>query len=184
MSASNRLRSLLFFTAVTGLPLVVAPAAAARGMTPEDVTRVRSVTSAEISPDGRAVAYVLSVPRDPYDDDDGPPWTELHLATGPGQSRPFVAGEVRVSSVRFTPDGKAVTYVAKRHGDEHDALWVIPVDGGESRKLAAFDTDIAGYSLDPRGKRVALLAQDKRTDAEEQREKKGFKAKVVEEGLD
>ena len=184
MSASNRLRVAPLLVFAPLLALVAAPPAAAGGMTPEDVARLRVVTAAEISPDGRAVAYVLSVPRDPYDDDDGPPWTELHVATGPGQSRPFVAGEVRVSVVRFTPDGKAITFLAKRFGDEFDALWSIPLDGGESRKLAGFDTDITGYSLDPGGKRVALLAKDKQTDAEEKREKKGFTAKVVEEGLD
>ena len=165
------------------LALAAASPAAARPLTLDDLTRLRSVTEVDVAPDGRRVAFVLSVPRDPYDDDDGPPWAELHVATGAHESRPFVAGEVRVSAVRFTPDGKAITYLAKRDGDEHDALWSIPVDGGESRKLASFDTDIKSYSIDARGGRVALLAEDKRPELEEQREKKGFKAKVVEEGL-
>ena len=44
-------------------------------------------------------AGMLSIPRDPYADDDGTAWTELHVADGPGAARPFVAGEVNVSGI-------------------------------------------------------------------------------------
>ena len=45
--------------------------------------------------------------------------------------------EVKVSEVRFTPDGRHLTYLAKRDKgkDEEEAVWIIPVAGGESRKL-------------------------------------------------
>jgi len=174
---------MLALTVAVAFAPAVSPAAA-RGMTLDDVARLRSVTSAEISPDGTHVAYVVSVPRDPYADDDGAPWAELHVATAAGASRPYVAGEVNVSAIAWTPDGREITYLAQRHGDEHAAVWAIPVDGGESRRIAGFDTDIAQYALAPAGDRIAFLARDKKAEVHETREKKGFTARVVEEGLE
>ena len=168
--------TLLLLMVLAGTP------AAARGMTAEDVTKLRSVTAAEISPDGKHVAFLVSVPRDPYDDDDGPAWSELHVASGPGSSRPYVHGKVNVSGIAWTHDGKAITYRAKRHGDEHTAVWKIPVDGGESVKLAEFDTSISQYDISADGSKIAFVARAEDTRAEKLK-KKGFKAKVVEEQL-
>ena len=51
------------------------------GMTLEQIARLRAVTQAEISPDGRQVAYTLSVQRQPGVDDDGSAWGELTSLT-------------------------------------------------------------------------------------------------------
>ena len=89
-----------------------ASAAAAAGQdqtfTPQHVAKLRSVTAAEISPDGTRVAYVLSVPRQPLKEDDGAAWAELHVVGADGVSRPFAAGQVNVSAVAWTPDGRMV----------------------------------------------------------------------------
>ena len=44
--------------------------------TPDHVAKVRGVVSAEISPDGEHIAYLLAVPRKPYEDENGSPWIE------------------------------------------------------------------------------------------------------------
>src|SRR5262245_21305903 len=57
----------------------------------QDVETLRSVGAAQISPDGKQVAYTLSVPRTAWKDEDGTPWTELHvLDVESGASRPFL----------------------------------------------------------------------------------------------
>src|SRR5437870_10362223 len=93
--------------------------------TPQHVAKLRSVTAAEISPDGSRVAYVLSVPRVPLKEDDGPAWAELHVVTSDGASRPYVTGQVNVSAVAWRHDGEAISFLAKRSKDEHAALYVI-----------------------------------------------------------
>ncbi len=85
----------------------------------EHVAKTRTVTAAEISPDGHHVAYVLSVPRRPFKDDDGPAWAELHVVDTRGNSRPFVTGDVSVGSVAWTPDGRGISFLAKRGDYEH-----------------------------------------------------------------
>jgi dipeptidyl aminopeptidase/acylaminoacyl peptidase len=143
---------------------------------------LRQVSSAVISPDGRWVAYGLIVPRRPGRDEDGPAWTELHVRPFEGgESRAYVHGDVNVSGIRFTPDSRHVTYVAKRGHDEKPALWAIPIGGGESKKLITHEEGIGVYRVAPDGKRVAFVAREPQSEAREELEEKGYKQEVFEE---
>ncbi len=157
------------------------PVAAQSPLTPEDVARIRTVRSVQISPVGKRVAWTLSVPRALFTDDDGKPWSELHVSTWNGASRPYVSGEVNVNAVAWTPDGKGISFLAKRGKDEYAALYVIPVDGGEARKRFEHETAITAYSWAPDGKSVAFLAKDKDDEEEKKRKDQGFKAEIYEE---
>jgi len=152
-----------------------------RAFTPEDVAKLRVVTAVEMSPDGKSVAYVLSVPRKPFEEDDGPAWTELHVVGTDGTSRPFVTGEVNVDSVAWKPDRAAISFLAKRGKDKNKSLYEIPADGGEATRILSFDTDISEYSWSPDGKRVAFVAKEKKLAEREKQEEKGFKQEVYEE---
>ena len=122
--------------AVAALGSAFATDSDARGLTPWDVAQIKSVGSVVMSPDGSLVAYTVYVPRTPMEDDNGPSWAELHVFDREsGENRPFVTGEVSVSSIRWTRDGRYIGYRAKRGDDEETALYVIPVAGGESRRL-------------------------------------------------
>ncbi len=166
------------------LLLILAPASeAADVMTPSHVAKLKGVTSAAISPDGQHVAYVLSVPRIPNEGDNGAAWAELHVVDRQGSTRSFVSGEVNVGSVAWTPDGRGISYLAKRGEDKNRSLYVIAVDGGESRRVLEHETAISDYSWNPDGTRVAFLAPDKKDADEEKLEKKGFDAEVYEEEL-
>ena len=126
-------------------------------LTPWDVARLQAVGSIAASPDGDHVAYTLSVPRNALEDENGPAFSELHVH-GPDGSRPYVTGEVNVGSVDWTPDGSAVTFLAKREGDEERTLWAIPLAGGEARRMLSHDTGVNGYSFSPDGSQVAFIA--------------------------
>jgi dipeptidyl aminopeptidase/acylaminoacyl peptidase len=173
----------------SGLSIIGRPAAAGDrddGFTLDDAARLRGVASAAISPSGLWVAYTLRVQRTPYEGEDGPAWMELHVAgPEPGRGRPFITGEINLSQVRWTPDGRGISFVSKRgSGDKlKRALWVIPIDGGEARKVVQHDEDIGEYTWSPDGKRVAFLATEKKDEKKEKLSEKGFKAEVYEEDL-
>ncbi|MCS6952539.1 MAG: S9 family peptidase [Bryobacterales bacterium] len=156
-------------------------ARAAYGLTPQEVVRLRSVTEAAIAPDGSAIAYVLRVPRRPIQDPDGPAWAELHLVRRDGTVVPFVTGDVTVSQIAWMPDGRTISFLAKRGGDKFTSLYGIAADGGEARRLVSHGSDITGYSWAPDGRRVAFLATEPLPEAKQKRRDQGFTQRVYEE---
>jgi len=150
-------------------------------LTPADVARLRIVTGVSISPDGKWIAYTLAVPRDLNSDDDGGAWVELHVVGPDGASRPFITGEVNVGNVAWKPDSSGVSFLAKRGKDKHRSLYVIPVDGGEARRVLSHEDAVGGYSWAPGGDRVAFLAHEKEDKKRKERKDKGFSQEIYEE---
>ena len=163
------------------IALFVAAFATAAEWTAREVNALRSVSSVAMAPDGSRVAYILSVPRDPFVEENGPAWGELHVIDSDGTSRPYITGQQSVASIAWTPDGKSVSFLAKRGSDEFRSLYVIDAAGGEARRVLAHDADIASYSWSPDGKQVAFLANEQAAKEKKDLEKKGFTARVYEE---
>jgi dipeptidyl aminopeptidase/acylaminoacyl peptidase len=155
----------------------------AAGMTAKDVARLESVSEVAMSPDGQHIAYTLSVPREPGSDDNGPAWSELHVCDVSGKSRPFIAGEVSIHRVQWKPDGSAISFVAKRGDDKQGAIYAIPIDGGEAKKIVKHEQDIGAYDWDASGERIAFLASEKKNKDKKDLEEKGFDAEIYEEDL-
>jgi dipeptidyl aminopeptidase/acylaminoacyl peptidase len=165
------------------LVLAALPLAAQSVLTPHDVVRIRLVGDAVISPDGAQIAYVLSVPRNPMNEDDGPAWAELHLLGADGKSRAFITGAVNVSAVQWTPDGKNISFLSRRAGDKGNSIYLIPADGGEARRVWGGETSISSYSWGPDGKRVAYVATEPEPEARRKMRERGFNQDVYEENL-
>ena len=153
-------------------------------LTLEELVALKSVSSARMSPDGDHIAYTLSVPRELYEDDDGPAYTELHVTDLDGNSRPYITGKVNVSSVRWAADGKSVLYLAKRDADaDFNSVYRIPIDGGESEKLYTHASAISSIYPSPDGSSIAFIASDPAPEKQEDLSAKGFKALVYEESV-
>lgn len=168
------------FAVALGALLATAPGWAGEALSPHDVARLRTVTEVALSPDGRQVAYVLEVPRDPLTDEDGRAWAELHLVDAKGESRAYIAGEVNVSRIAWTPDGE-LAFLAEREGDETKCLYTIAPDGGEARRRVAHDTDLREYSFSPDGSAVAFLAKKAEDEERKDEAEKGFDREIFEE---
>ncbi|MBI2805936.1 MAG: S9 family peptidase [Planctomycetes bacterium] len=149
--------------------------------TPQHVAKLRFVTEAVISPDGKLVAYVLGVPRDLTKEKDGGAWTELHVVDTKGNSTPFVTGSVNVGSITWTPDGKQIAFLTKREKDATRSLYVISPKGGEARKLLSHAADIQGYSFSGDGKQIAFLATEPTSSAKKKLNEQGFTQEIYEE---
>lgn len=149
--------------------------------TPRHVAKLKAVASAALSPDGKHVAYTLAVPRHPLTEENGPAWIELYVADAAGKSRPFVTGKVKVGGVRWTPDSRAIAFVAQRGDDKHRALYLLPIDGGEARRVIAHDADLRGVAFSPDGKQVAFLASEPLSKEQQEYQDKGFNQEIYEE---
>jgi dipeptidyl aminopeptidase/acylaminoacyl peptidase len=181
LSALRHARRLTMGAVVAPLVLWSLPALASNGLTAHDIARLRGATAVAVSPDGATIAYVLTVPRRPLADEDGAAWQELHVVSADGVPVPFVSGKENVSGVRFTPDGRALSFLAKRAGDTTRSLYVMPLGGGEARRVMAHETDLLSYAWNPAGDAVAFTATDAVPAARQDLEKKGFNQEVYEE---
>ena len=149
--------------------------------TPQHVAKLRVVTEAVISPDGTQVAYVLSVPREIPKEKDGPSWAELHVVDTKGVSTPFITGPVNVANIAWSPDGKSITFLAKRDKDTTRCLYMIGAKGGESKLVQKHDTDIQGYSWKADSTRIAFLATDATPKDKKAKQDQGFNQEIYEE---
>ena len=178
--SAGRLWVVAIIAVIFCVAVPVAPVGA-EGMTFEQLGAIRTAGKAVMSPDGSSIAYTLTVPRRPGIDDDGPSWVELHVIGKDGRDRIFVGGEVKVSGIAFSPDGSLITYLATRDGDDHTALWAIPVGGGESRRMVAFETEITDYRVSPDGSTIAFVAKEAPSKDRVEAEKEGYSQEVFEE---
>lgn len=154
--------------------------APAPGMTAYDVAKLRVVTDAVIAPDGKHVAFTLAVPRNPLADGDGLAFSELHVVDLEGHSKAFIAGEVSIQKIDWTPGGD-ISFLTKRGKDKEASLYVISLNGGEARKVVEHETSISAYSWHPDGKRVAFLATAAVPKEEKDLRDKGFTQEIYEE---
>ena len=166
------------------LCLLILPASAlGAGLGLRQLHELKQVGEVVASPDGRWIAYTLGVPRELFVEDDGPAWAELHILDAEGKSRSYVAGQVNVRSLAWTPDSATVTFMAKRGDDDTRGLYGIDVAGGEARRLLTHATDLKAYSLAPDGRQVAFIAREEEPEAEKEAREHGFTQRIYEEDV-
>jgi dipeptidyl aminopeptidase/acylaminoacyl peptidase len=171
-----------FLTCVVLAATVAVGSDANDGFDFEQLAAIRTVNEVAVSPGGSFVAYTLDVPRRLGVEPDGKAWRELRVVSVEGGAdAPYVSGGVNVSEARFTPDGQFITYLAKRGDDTSTSLWAIPLSGGESRRLLAFETPITDYRISPDGKLVAFVATEPEGADRKKREATGYTQEVFEE---
>ena len=150
-----------------------------RIFTPEEIVDIRMVTSVAMQPQGNFIAYTLRVPRS-ADEKPGGSYSELWVVsvTG-GQPRAYIRKPHSVSSVRWTPDGKMITFLSRRKSfNKHRQVYAIPVDGGEARQLSHAPRSISAYALSPDGTRLAYIIRDEEPEDVKAAKKRGFDQKV------
>jgi len=146
-----------------------------------DVARLQYVGQVAMAPGGDQIAYTLTVQRNPFREEDGPAWSELHVVDSDGQSRPFITGQVNIGQPEWTPDGRYISFLARREGDKGRSLYRIPVAGGEAGKMLEHDTGISDYSWSPDGQQVAFLARAGVSGEVREQREQGFDQVIYEE---
>jgi dipeptidyl aminopeptidase/acylaminoacyl peptidase len=151
-----------------------------RPMTPDDVLALKSVADAQISPDGKLVAYTVAR----ADLKDNKTKTEIWVVPYEGgKARRFTAGP-EDTSPRWSPDGQSIAFLSTRGEAGSDGpkaqIWVIPAFGGEAEKLTDSKTAVTTFSWAPDSTRIAYVAQVPLTDEEDKKKKDKDDAQVYE----
>ncbi len=89
-----------------------ASAADLKTVQPADIANIRKVTDPQISPDGRAIAYVLETPVKAGDQRNAHVW--LVGKDGAEPAHPFLLSAQSDTSPRWSPDGKVIAFLSDR----------------------------------------------------------------------
>ena len=177
--------TLILCMALLPLEEAIADQSVPTALTLEEIVSLKRVRTAHMSPNDDAIAYLLSVPRTLYEDEDGEAWVQLHVVNLEGDSRPYFSGKVEVSRVAWSVDGNKLYFVAQRDEEaEYPDIFQMSLHGGEATVLYKAQSNIKGIYPSPDGTRLAFLATDAPPTDEDRLKDLGFKAVVYEESKD
>ena len=172
---AKRNNALSYFTLIFAFGLLASAfLQAGQPLSADDLLKMQYVTSAQISPDGKFIAYTLRVPR-AADDKPGYAYSEFYvLDVATGLSRPFITGKVNVYSLHWRPDGKAIAFRMARGKKAKTQVWLIPIDGGEARQITHSESGVGGFVWHPSGKKIAYIAGEAPGAREKALKEKGY----------
>jgi dipeptidyl aminopeptidase/acylaminoacyl peptidase len=149
------------------------PSASPKTLTPEMVLNRWSIGDLRLSPDGKRLAMVVSEPAKPSGQRRNI-WLYDFAASA---LRQFTASAKSDTRPRWSPDGRTIAFLSDRDGERQ--VFLIPLDGGESRPLTESKTGVDSFEWSPDGKRMAVLTSTPKTEEEEKKEKDKDDARIV-----
>jgi dipeptidyl aminopeptidase/acylaminoacyl peptidase len=127
-----------------------------RNLTVDDYFRIKDVEDAQISPDGKWVAYVVTTHDVKEDKDKKRIWMN---STSGGDAIALTNEDANSTHPRWSPDGKYLGFSSER-GNEKKQVWLLPRGGGEAEQLTNTVQDVNAFEWSPAGDRVVLVLQD------------------------
>ena len=147
---------------------------------PTLMMQVKRVSSVQVSPDGKRVAF--TVRQAVMEGDLSEYRTHIHLANSDGNHpRQLTQGEKSCDDPQWSPDGKWIAFVSGRVGKKN--LWAINPGGGEAIPLTDLKSDVGSFRWSPQGDFLALTAIDPPTEDEERKAREKNDAKVVDDNI-
>ncbi len=156
--------STIRFLLILGSALGLLAQPARRPLKLDDLVRIKGVRDPQCAPDGRSVAYVVSITDFKEDRSNSHIW----LASYDGSSdRQITSSQDSESSPRFSPDGKYISFTSSRPGPARgNQVWLLDRSGGEAQQLTDVKGRLQGYEWSPDSKRLALVIGDPDPDAD------------------
>jgi dipeptidyl aminopeptidase/acylaminoacyl peptidase len=122
-----------------------------RRITIDDLFRLRTISAADVSPDGERIAF--SVSR--QDLKKNKAFSSIYVVPARGgRVRRLTRGDQRDGRPRFSPDGRFLAFLSDR--DKGTSIWLLPLSGGEPRRLTSRDAVVGDYDWSPDGRLLAV----------------------------
>lgn len=145
---------------------------------PDDLYRLRVALEPRISPDGRTIAFVLQSAAPTFDGYRHALWAVP--ADGSAPARQITIGVKHDRHPRFSPDGRTLAFLSDRRGSLEDApegvkpteredtvqVHLLPLAGGEARRLTDLPRGVDGFEWSPDGKRLVMTTSSRAADRE------------------
>jgi dipeptidyl aminopeptidase/acylaminoacyl peptidase len=130
-----------------------------RAIAPDDLFRFRFVVAADLSADGIRVVFAQTrIAPGEKEEDDEVEHSDLHLLdVESGEIRRLTFNDSTNSAPAISPDGSKVAFTSSR--TEKPQLWLLPLNGGEPRKLTDLAQGVGGGAVwSPDGTKIAFTA--------------------------
>lgn len=139
---------------------------------PEDLNRLRIATQPRLSPDGRLAVITVQTVAPALDGYREAQW--LVVADGSAPPRQLTIGANHDRHARFSPDGRTLAFLSDRRPlveDEPDRtpadgteredatqVHLLPLDGGEARRLTDLPRGVEAFEWSPDGARLVVVS--------------------------
>ena len=129
------------------------PAQPKRPIAIDDIYRTQQVDNPQCSPDGKWIAYTVTV----IDREADKRRTSLWMVNWEGtRTVQLTSGTDGDSSPRWSPDGKYLSFLSARPAGAKKQIWLLDRQGGEARPLTNVKDDIGGYAWSPDSSKIVL----------------------------
>ncbi len=151
-----------YFTCLSALVCTASllPAQPARRvLTLDDMHRFHDVRDAQISPDGKWVAYTVTTVDAAADKSD----TDVWIASWDGkQHLRMTTSTESETSPRWSPDGHWLAFLSSRPGKaKGNQVWLLDRNGGEAQQFTDVKGRLSSYEWSPDGKQLLLVMADR-----------------------
>jgi dipeptidyl aminopeptidase/acylaminoacyl peptidase len=150
------MHSRLFISLFIIFSLALTANAQRRAPTVDDLLSVKSLSGAQISPDGKWVAYTVNETDWKQDAFVSHVWL-ANIQTG--KNIQLTHGEKSCANPRWSSDGAWLAFISNRVGDKNQIFLIHP-DGGEAIQLTKAENGVNDYAWSLDGKSIAYTTSD------------------------
>ena len=142
----------LSLAAITGAMKANAQDPAKHAITFDDLVAMHRVAEAQLSPDGKWVAYTVVTP----DLEANRNASNLWMTPVSGGDAIQLTRTGKDSSPKWSPDGKTIAFLSARSGDSQ--VYLLSMDGGEAHPLSKLSTGADLVKWSPDGRNIAFTS--------------------------
>ncbi len=151
----------LAIIAAVSIAVFFPAAASARTIDFSDVRNIVSLSSPQISPDGKRIVFFRSRPDFTKDRSQ----TDLMLMDVKTKKvRQLTFNRRGLGSPRWSPDGSSIALLMSTTvegvTDPQEEIFVLPLDGGDPQPVTKAEQGVDGFAWSPNGSQFAFITQD------------------------